>query len=205
MSSDRVSSPEPREVPILRAPNLAAAAILATALALPAAFAQPAAPSPAPAPTPPNAGSAAAPPVETGRLQRVHGGWRSSQIVGATVYNDRDERIGAVDDLIVGQDGTIAEAVLSVGGVLGLGAKLVAVPYDQLRFEERTDTRTTAGAPVPDGGAAPGAPIGTPPAPAGPGVPAATPPARPVASVRLVLPGATRDSLNALPEFRYRD
>ena len=117
--------------------------------------------------------------------------------VPATVYNDRDERIGTVDDLIVGQDGRISEAVLSVGGFLGIGAKLVAVPYNQLRFEGNADSRTTD--------------VGTPPAarvtpPAGPGVPAAAPPAaRPVVTTRVVLPGATRDSLTALPGFDYRD
>ena len=181
----------------------AAMAALATALAVPAALAQPAAPSPAPTPAPPTAGRTAAAPVETGRLQRTHSGWRSSQIVGATVYNDRDERIGSIDDLIVGQDGRIAEAVLSVGGFLRIGAKLVAVPYSQLRFEEHTETRASVGAPGTD--AAPAAPVGTPAAPAAPGVPAATLPAQPVMTTRVVLPGATRDSVNAQPEFRYRE
>jgi hypothetical protein len=175
----------------------AAMAALATALAAPAALAQPAAPSPAPTPAPPTAGRTAAAPVETGRLQRTHSGWRSSQIVGATVYNDRDERIGSIDDLIVGQDGRIAEAVLSVGGFLRIGAKLVAVPYSQLRFEEHSETRASVGAPA--------APVGTPAAPAAPGVPAATLPAQPVMTTRVVLPGATRDSVNAQPEFRYRE
>jgi sporulation protein YlmC with PRC-barrel domain len=136
-------------------------------------------------------------------LQRTHGEWRSSQIVGAAVYNDRDERIGSVDDLLVGQDGKISEAVLSVGGFLGLGAKLVVVPYGQLRFEERADNQAV-GSPA-TGGVPPAAPVGSPAAPAAPGVPAATPPARPVATTRLVLPGATRDSLRAQAEFRYRD
>src|SRR5690349_23137129 len=83
----------------------------------------------------PGAERTTAAPVETGRLQRTHGAWRSSEIVGTAVYNDHDERIGSVDDLLVGQDGKISETVLSVGGFLGLGAKLVAVPYSQLRFE----------------------------------------------------------------------
>lgn len=181
----------------------AVVAILAAALAAPTAFGQQTTPSsPAPTPAPPTAGSTAPPPAEAGRLQRTHGGWRSSQIAGATVYNDRDERIGSVDDLIVGQDGRISEAVLSVGGFLGIGAKLVAVPYERLRFEERSDDRTTTGGPAGTVTVPPVAPIGTP---ATPGVPAAAPPARPAVTTRVVLPGATRDSLNAQPEFRYRD
>ena len=174
-------------------PGAGAAALLAAVLAVPAALAQPAAPT---QPLPNAVGTAAAP-VEMGRPQRTRGGWRSSRIVGATVYNDRDERIGTVDDLIVGQDGRISEAVLSVGGFLRIGAKLVAVPYDQLRFEEQTETPTA------DVGAPPAARVGTP---AGPGVPAlAPPPTRPVVATRVVLPGATRESLTAQPGFDYRD
>ena len=203
-------------MPRLRFPGAVAAAFLATALAAPAAFAQPAAPA-----------------AEAG--QQAQEGRRSSRIVGSAVYNDRDERIGTVDDLMVGQDGRISGAVLSVGGFLGLGARLVAVPYGQLRFEPRTADRTTddpapaarSGTPaVPDPGpeerwrtdptaeerwrinpsaAAPG------PAPEAEGGPSPMPPvtaplvARPAARARLVLPGATQDSLRSLPEFSYRD
>jgi hypothetical protein len=132
-----------------------------------------------------------------GRPQRTHGGWRSSRIVGATVYNDHDERIGTVDDLIVGQDGRISDAVLSVGGLLGIGGKLVAVPYSELRLEENIEGRTVDVVAPPAALVAP---------PAGPGTPAiAPPPARPVVTTRVVLPGATRDSLAALPGFNYRD
>jgi PRC-barrel domain len=170
-----------------------AMAVLATALAAPAALGQPAAPTP----PRPNAGSAPAPPLEIGRPQRTHGGWRSSRIVGAIVYNDHDERIGTVDDLVIRQDGRISEAVLSVGGFLHIGAKLVAVPYDRLRFEESTEDQAA------DVGAPPAARIASPAASAAPA--AAPPPARPVVTTRLVLPGATRDSLAALPSFSYRE
>ena len=176
-------------------PGAGASALLAAVLAVPAALAQPAAPT---QPLPNAVGTAAAP-VEMGRPQRTRGGWRSSRIVGATVYNDRDERIGTVDDLIVGQDGRISEAVLSVGGFLRIGAKLVAVPFGQLqlRFEEETGT------PTPDVNAPPVARIGTP---AGPGVPAnAPPPVRQVLMTRVVLPGATQESLTTQPRFNYKD
>ncbi len=177
----------------IRSPCAAATAVVAAVLAVPAALAQPV----APAQPPPNAGGMVAAPVEMGRPQRTHGGWRSSRIVGTAVYNDHDERIGTVDDLIVGQDGRISEAVLSIGGFLRIGAKLVAVPYDQLRFEEQTETPTA------DVGAPPAARVG---ASAGPGVPAvAPPPARPVVATRVVLPGATRETLTAQPGFNYRD
>src|SRR5690349_8885165 len=178
----------------------AAVAILVAALA-PSAFGQ----QTSPPPSSPDTERTTAAPVETGRLHRTHGAWRSSQVVGTAIYNDHDERIGSVDDLLVGQDGKISEAVLSVGGFLGIGTKLVAIPYDKLRFEEHTGNRTTTGSPAGTATVPPVAPVGTPAAPATPRTPTAAPPARPVATIRLVLPGATRDSLRAQPEFRYRD
>ncbi len=62
-----------------------------------------------------------------------HGSMRASKIVGSTVYNDRDEKIGSVDDLVIGNDKTL-NAVISVGGFLGMGAKMVEVPFDKLQF-----------------------------------------------------------------------
>ncbi|WP_216856125.1 PRC-barrel domain-containing protein, partial [Acidisphaera sp. S103] len=62
-----------------------------------------------------------------------NGGMRTSKIVGSSVYNDQNEKIGSVDDLVIGSDHSI-HAVLSVGGFLGMNAKLVAVPFDKLQF-----------------------------------------------------------------------
>ena len=58
---------------------------------------------------------------------------RTSKIVGSSVYNDRDEKVGSVDDLLIGKGGQI-DAVLSVGGFLGMGTKYVEVPYSSLTF-----------------------------------------------------------------------
>ena len=55
-------------------------------------------------------------------------GYRASQLIGATVYNDKNKAIGSVNDLIVSGDGQVNLAIIDVGGFLGLGAKHVAVP-----------------------------------------------------------------------------
>jgi hypothetical protein len=62
-----------------------------------------------------------------------NGTLRVSKIVGSSVYNDHDEKIGSIDDLVVGSDHSL-QAVLSVGGFLGMGSKMVAVPFDKLQF-----------------------------------------------------------------------
>jgi sporulation protein YlmC with PRC-barrel domain len=62
-----------------------------------------------------------------------NGGMRASKIVGSSVYNDHDEKIGSIDDLVIGHDKTL-NAVVSVGGFLGMGSKMVEVPFDKLQF-----------------------------------------------------------------------
>jgi sporulation protein YlmC with PRC-barrel domain len=62
-----------------------------------------------------------------------NGSLRASRIVGSSVYNDHDEKIGSVDDLVIGSDNSL-HAVLSVGGFLGLGSKMVDVPFNKLHF-----------------------------------------------------------------------
>jgi hypothetical protein len=76
-------------------------------------------------------------------LTQTQGGWRGTQIIGATVYNEDNQSIGTIDDLLVGNDGRVTAAVLSVGGFLGIGSKLIKVPYEKLRFEP-DDLRTSS-------------------------------------------------------------
>ncbi len=61
---------------------------------------------------------------------------RASKIVGASVYNDQNQSIGSISDVLMGDSNHKADtAVLSVGGFLGMGSKLVSVPFDQLHIE----------------------------------------------------------------------
>lgn len=84
-------------------------------------------------------------------------GYRASKIIGGTVVNEANETVGKVDELLIGADGRTPYAVLSVGGFLGLGDRLVVVPYDSLKM----------------------------------------------AAGKIMLPGATKDALKALPEYKY--
>jgi PRC-barrel domain protein len=70
-------------------------------------------------------------------LKTLATGYRTSKVVGSTVVNEANETVGKVDDLIVTRDSKVPFAVLSVGGFLGLGNHLVAVPFDSFRL---TDT-----------------------------------------------------------------
>ena len=185
-----------------RMPAASTLAVVSALIAAPVLAQQPVPPA-APGTTIPAAGPAS-PGIAAGRLQKTDGGWRSSRIVGATVYNDSNQSIGTVDDLIVGQDGKIGTAVISVGGFLGMGSKLVRVPYDQLRFEERTPSGTSAlAAPPSDGTPTTAAGSSARDAPGGTAPGRAAIVAPNVATTRIVLPGASKDSLTSMPNFDY--
>jgi PRC-barrel domain len=53
------------------------------------------------------------------------------------VYDAADGKIGDVTDLIMGHDGKISTAVISVGGFLGVGEKEVAVPFGSLHVKKK--------------------------------------------------------------------
>ena len=63
-------------------------------------------------------------------VARVALGHRASKLVGATVVNSADESIGKIDDLVVNPQDKVTYAIVSVGGFLGVGSKLVAVPFE---------------------------------------------------------------------------
>lgn len=59
----------------------------------------------------------------------------ASKLIGKKVVNSQDEDVGSIDDVIVGQDEKVSHAVIAVGGVLGIGKHLVAVPFDELQMQ----------------------------------------------------------------------
>lgn len=98
-------------------------------------------PSPAPAPSP--SVTDPAPSMERGAgtfsASQSADEWRSTKLVGLSVYNRANEKIGDINDLILGADGKISSAVIGVGGFLGLGEKLVAVEFSDLQLNRDAD------------------------------------------------------------------
>ena len=66
--------------------------------------------------------------------------WRSSKLVGASVYGPDNKSIGSIDDLIVDEKGAIKAAVIGVGGFLGVGQKDVAVPFEALQIQRKQNS-----------------------------------------------------------------
>jgi sporulation protein YlmC with PRC-barrel domain len=57
-------------------------------------------------------------------------------LLGNDVYNQDDEDLGDIKEIMIDmKSGCVAYAVLSFGGILGLGDKLFAVPWQALKLD----------------------------------------------------------------------
>jgi len=96
--------------------------------------------------------------VSVEEVKAVAIGWSAKKkILGKAVYNDKGEKIGVVDDLIVTLDRSVSYAIIGAGGFLGLGKHDVAIPVGQFKEDKG----------------------------------------------KIVLAGATKDALKAMPKFEY--
>lgn len=167
-----------------------AAGLAGTALLATVAFAQ----------SPPATTDKAAP-AATATTTTASGEWRASKMSGLKVYNEANENIGSINDLLMDKSGNIKIAVIGVGGFLGLGEHLVAVPYEKLKFMNEAIAYTGAGT-------NPGA---KPPASTTTG--AATGTDRPAATATSsskwypdhAVFNASKDELKNMPEFKYSE
>jgi hypothetical protein len=96
--------------------------------------------------------------VSVEELKVVAVGWSAKKkILGKAVYNDKNEKIGVVDDLIVAPDRSLSYAIIGAGVFLGIGKHDVAIPVGQFKEDKG----------------------------------------------RIILAGATKDALKAMPKFEY--
>jgi sporulation protein YlmC with PRC-barrel domain len=81
------------------------------------------------------------------------GQWRASKLSGVNVYNDNNEKIGDISDVILDKQGKIDNVIIGVGGFLGMGEHLVAVPFDKIKWVDEP-VRTSSSSSAPGGGQA---------------------------------------------------
>src|SRR4051812_46124431 len=124
------------------------------------------------------------------------GNWRSSKLVGLNVYNDSNESLGSINDLLTDKSGNIKAVVIGVGGFLGVGEHLVAVAFDKVKFVDDPIAYTGASTAPTSGGARPSSTTTTGAATTAPAAVKKNPwyPDHAMLS-------ATKDQLKAMPEF----
>ena len=172
--------------------GLAGSALLATV-----AFAQsPSAPSDSSKMAPPAASDKSAASDKTMSPSSFTGNWRASKVVGLSVYNDKNESVGSINDLLTDKSGKVVAVVIGVGGFLGVGEHLVAVPFEKVKFVNEPVAYTSASTSAP---AKPGSSTTTGAATTAPAAAAKPNPWYPDHAVY----NATKDELKAMPEFKY--
>jgi len=87
---------------------------------------------PAPAPAAEAAPPASPPPSDAVISAQSEGELRADQLIGMTVYNAEGEKVGSVHDILLDKEGKATGVVLSVGGVLGVGAKSVGLTWKEI-------------------------------------------------------------------------
>jgi sporulation protein YlmC with PRC-barrel domain len=120
--------------------------------------------------------------------------WRSSKLIGLNVYNDQNEKLGDISEILLDKSGKVDGVVIGVGGFLGVGKHDIKVEMSKLKFDDEP-VRTSS---TPSSGTAT---TGSANRPA---------PATTSATTKnkwypdhAVLSGATKDSLKGMPEFKY--
>src|SRR6201997_5555601 len=123
------------------------AGVAGTALLATVAFAQ--------TPTEKSDKAEMAPPAASTSSTSYQGNWRASKVVGLSVYNDKNESVGSINDLLMDKSGAIKVVVIGVGGFLGVGEHLVAVSFDKVKFVNEPIVYTGAANTPSAGGARP--------------------------------------------------
>jgi sporulation protein YlmC with PRC-barrel domain len=96
--------------------------------------------------------------VAVAEMKEVATGWSAKkQFLGKTVVNEKGEKVGKIDDVIITPEKAISYVIIGAGGFLGIAKHDVAIPVTQLKHE----------------------------------------------GDKIVLPGATKEAVKALPKFEY--
>src|ERR1700704_111419 len=162
------------------------AGLMGTALLATAAFAQ------TPTATTDRANMAPATASDSSSYQ---GTWRASKLVGLNVYNDNNESLGSINDLLTDKSGNIKAVIIGVGGFLGVGEHLVAIPFEKVKFVNEPVAYTGA---ANSAGSRPASSTTTGAAPATATASKPNPWYPDHAQI-----SATKDELKAMPEFKY--
>jgi sporulation protein YlmC with PRC-barrel domain len=158
--------------------------LLASVMIIPA-LAQSNPPASAANPAPMSATTAPAP--------RAHSDvWRSSKLIGLNVYNDKNEKLGDINEILLDKSGKVEGVVIGVGGFLGMGEHDIKVDMSKLKFMDEP-VRTSATTTTATTGEA--------------NRPATTTTTRSTEKQwypnHAVLSGASKEQLKTMPQFKY--
>jgi sporulation protein YlmC with PRC-barrel domain len=174
---------------------------LLSSVVIVSAFAQSSPPAPSAPPAqsnPPMAAPApASKPADTAAAKPASqsGQWRASKLVGLNVYNDQNEKLGDISEILLDKSGKVEGVIIGVGGFLGMGQRDIKVEMSKLKFvDEPVKSSSTTTTPTSTTGAGASRPATTT---------TTTSSDKKWYPDHAVLSGATKDQLKAMPEFKY--
>ncbi len=98
--------------------------------------------------------------VHADQIKVLAKGWSiKKDIMSKDVFNDANEKVGVIEDIIVTPEKSMSYAIVSSGGFLGIATHDVVIPVNQFK----------------------------------------------IVTKRVMLPGATKEAVKAMPEFKYAD
>src|SRR5213083_2291144 len=129
--------------------------------------------------------------------------WRASKLKGLNVYNEQNEKLGDISEILLDHSGKVSGIVIGVGGFLGMGQHDIMVEMSKLKFVDepvRTSSTTTTTS---------GSTTGT-----GPGTSAGQRATNTATSTdrsserkwypdHAILSGVSKDQLKNMPEFKF--
>ena len=131
----------------------------------------------------------------TASVTSTSGQWRTSKLIGLNVYNEQNDKLGDISEVLVDNSGKVTGVVIGVGGFLGIGQHDIMIGMDKLRFVNEPMRTNTAANTAPATGSSPTATSGA---------------STTVAATErrwypdhAILAGATKDSVKAMPQFKY--
>lgn len=171
--------------------------LLASTMLVPA-FAQTNPPASTTPSAPPPSAQPSTPPAKSSSATvapKAHGDmWRASKLIGLNVYNDQNEKLGDISEVLLDKSGKVDGIVIGVGGFLGMGKHDILVQMDKLKFVNEP-VRTSSTTSTTTGSAA---------------RPATSSSATSASSTtskwypdHAVLSGATKESLKSMAEFKF--
>ncbi len=122
--------------------------------------------------------------------------WRSSKLIGLNVYNDQNEKLGDISEILLDKSGKVEGIVIGVGGFLGMGQHDIKVDLAKLKFVDepvRTSATTTTTTTTTTGAANPNRPAAT----------TTTTTRSKWYPDHAILSGVTKDQLKAMPQFKF--
>jgi sporulation protein YlmC with PRC-barrel domain len=138
--------------------------------------------------------------------------WRASKLIGLDIYNEQNEKLGDISEILLDKTGKVDGVIIGVGGFLGVGTREIKVSMDKLKFvDEPVRTSSSSSTRAPGAASGTSAPTTTTASNTNATMSDARSSSSSTSSTtskqwypdHAVLSGASKDQLKSMPEFKY--